>query len=172
MADYDCNKLAFYSGRPGNGLHVSEISPIAESSFWSLVDLRLPNACWIWMGQREGSYGRFKLGNRRFQAHRFAYASAWGHCPPHLVVRHRCDTPLCVAPHHLELGSDTENMADKVARGRQLVGEAVSCSLLTADKVRLIRSDQRTAREMGNALGVGKSTIQKVRQRINWKHVD
>ena len=79
MADIDTSRLAYFSGRHGLELRASDISPSAEGSFWSFVDLNWTRECWIWLGQTEGQYGRFKIGKRRAQAHRLAYALAWGH---------------------------------------------------------------------------------------------
>lgn len=38
-----------------------------------------------------------------------------------IIVRHICDTPNCVNPDHLMLGTHQENSDDKIKRGRQVV---------------------------------------------------
>lgn len=35
------------------------------------------------------------------------------------VVRHTCDTPNCINPEHLVIGTNADNMQDKVDRDRQ-----------------------------------------------------
>ena len=52
-------------------------------------------------------------------AHRLAY-ELYHDCTvaPHLVVRHRCDSPLCCRPLHLEVGTRFDNSRDMVIRGR------------------------------------------------------
>ncbi len=44
-------------------------------------------------------------------------------------VCHTCDNPGCVNPDHLFTGSNSDNMADKVAKGRQSKG--ISHSIAT-----------------------------------------
>ena len=80
--------------------------------------------CWEWLGARNSAgYGVLKLpGGRLVLAHRLSLALALevhGRSLDHsLVVRHRCDNQLCVRPQHLVQGTQAENVADMIARGR------------------------------------------------------
>lgn len=79
--------------------------------------------CWVWTGYRDpAGYGvikRVPLGRKR--AHRLAYA-AFNGSPVGLLVRHTCDNPSCVNPKHLLLGTNADNIRDRVLRGRSKGG--------------------------------------------------
>lgn len=67
-------------------------------------------------------YGWRKHQGRSHFAHRVAYCEAKGIDIAEIkgkVVRHRCDNPACINPDHLELGTQADNVADMVAKGRQ-----------------------------------------------------
>lgn len=79
--------------------------------------------CHEWGGTRDADgYGvlpkvaRAQLGERR--ASRAAFVLDRGAVPEGLRVLHSCDNPPCVRPEHLRAGTQAENMADKVSRGR------------------------------------------------------
>jgi hypothetical protein len=85
-----------------------------------------PNSgCFIWVGAvaRKG-YGCFMVGSLRdgsrrlTQAHRFAWERANGPIPAGMCVLHKCDTPCCVNPDHMRLGTLHDNAMDMAAKGR------------------------------------------------------
>jgi len=75
--------------------------------------------CWIWMGAIwSRGYGQWSRGAADRKAHRQSYREYRGEIPAGLHVLHHCDIPLCVNPDHLFLGTHTDNMRDKIAKGR------------------------------------------------------
>lgn len=93
-----------------------------EERFWSKV--KKGDGCWEWQaGKHSGGYGLFHLSRlgRSTQAHRVAYELTHGEIPAGMCILHACDNPPCVNPSHLRLGTQAENRADCVAKGRHWV---------------------------------------------------
>lgn len=69
------------------------------------------SGCHIWVGaQQSRGYGLFQWRGRLTTAHRVAYELYNGEIPEDHVVHHRCETPLCVNPEHLEAVTNWENL--------------------------------------------------------------
>lgn len=105
-----------------------------EDRFWSHVDKT--GDCWLWTGARSSDgYGSFKPDTRRsspnrsrpVRAHRFVAKCVFGMFDERLLVLHSCDTPLCVRPEHLRLGSHQDNVDDRSARGRSFNEQKTHC---------------------------------------------
>jgi hypothetical protein len=92
--------------------------------FWARVDRSNgPNSCWLWTGAKgHHGYGFLNFRKRVWRAHRLSYYIANGAFDQSLCVCHACDTPLCVNPAHLWLGTNQENTADRDAKGRAARG--------------------------------------------------
>lgn len=96
---------------------IREIKRPDAERFWSKVDKS--GDCWLWTAARWSTgYGGMKISGSRYLAHRIAYAIANGSTPGGMSVLHECDTPLCVRPDHLSIGTQAKNMADAVSRNR------------------------------------------------------
>lgn len=134
------------------------------------------SGCREWSGARDRQgYGFTSFGTykKTMRAHRAAYALHHG-LPMDFdgVVCHRCDNPPCCNPEHLFLGTVADNAKDKVAKGRQTRGEAHHVGgKLTAEKVRKIRSDNRSQTKIAADYGISQGTVRDVKHRRTWAHV-
>lgn len=79
-----------------------------------------PNTgCWLWIRRLDKQgYGRAKLKGKKIGAHRFSWMEHNGPIPKDLFVLHKCDTPACINPNHLFLGTARDNFDDMVRKGR------------------------------------------------------
>jgi hypothetical protein len=106
--------------------------------FWAAVDKT--DTCWLWTGCTIGNgYGRISRNGESVRAHRAAWELRCGPIPDGLQVLHTCDNPACVRNDdagwyevngvrhprlgHLWLGTDADNKADMIAKGRNAQGE-------------------------------------------------
>lgn len=143
----------------------------------------IDNGCWLWTGSLNSGYGQFNLkGSRPVLAHRASWLIYKGEIPANPVsayqtmyVLHRCDTPRCVNPEHLFLGSQQGNMDDKMEKGRHAygtsLGEKHGNARLTAEIVREIRSSSETDAMLSAKYGIARPTIYAARKGLTWKHV-
>jgi len=116
-----------------------KIDPVQK--FWSRVDKRGPDECWPWLGSVDkDGYGQIWDGfaGKSLRAHTLSAELHLGKRNGRLVC-HSCDNPQCSNPAHLFFGTQQDNMADKVAKKRQAVGEMQGNSKLTESQVEEIR---------------------------------
>lgn len=94
------------------------VAPNTPDKFWSKVDIRKPDECWLWKEACfQNGYGRFKLNYKSLRAHRFALEESKGPPPsPSALALHSCHTRNCCNPAHLRWGSHADNMVDRRAR--------------------------------------------------------
>jgi len=147
-----------------------------EPRFWRFVD-KLPNGCWMWCGATmKNGYGTFSVNGRAHLAHRVSWELRHGPIPEGMQVLHNCpdgDSPDCVNPDHLFLGTNTDNMADKVAKGRQSRGDEINAPKGESD-VRAIRralASGETAENISQRYHVSRVAISKIKHDVSWKHL-
>lgn len=141
--------------------------------------------CWNWIaGKNDKGYGVFWFDGKNSTAHRFSYEIHLGEIPKGMFVCHSCDTPHCVNPAHLFLGTNRDNVADKCAKGRQARGLAISLnrrlprgenspnSKLTASDIVAIRASTGISQaDLAKRFGVVQSQISAIRRGASWSHL-
>lgn len=128
-----------------------------------------PSGCRLWTAAKTSNgYGQMHWKGRLERAHRLAWVAAHGPIPPGRKVCHRCDVKLCIEEDHLFLGTQRDNMRDKMRKGRhvQVNGEHHGRSKLTLAKMAAIRRDRRSAEVVAEAHDVLLAHVLGVRSRV------
>lgn len=130
------------------------------------------SGCWIWMlSTVRGGYGKVSIDGKSHTAHRAIWEKKNGPVPSGLILCHRCDTPSCVNPDHLFVGTHSDNSLDMVTKNRAAKGEKIGNSKLTSDVVGKIRSMTGTYKSIGEAFGISESAVWYVRNNVTWRHI-
>ena len=141
-----------------------------------------PNSgCWIFTEYTnpEG-YGMLSWNGKRLLAHRLSYIAFVGEIPEGLCVLHRCDTPCCVNPNHLWIGSRGDNNRDMTVKGRHTkinpyCGEINHLSKLTETEVAelLVMRHLRgvSTYKIAKKLGLSRTNVQDICRGRIWKHL-
>lgn len=132
--------------------------------------------CWLWVGFKDpNGYGRLNIAGIPMLASRLSYQLHFGDIPDGKYVCHKCDNPSCVNPEHLFLGTQRDNVADMISKGRArkrgMPGTEHPASKLDEDAVREIRRSDQTDAELAERFQVSRPTIHAVRKRKTWTHI-
>ena len=138
-------------------------------TFWARVVKG--DGCWLWTGPiNPKGYG--VIARRTYVeslAHRFAWVDTNGVIPGGLCVLHRCDTPACVNPAHLFLGTKADNNADMRAKHRGAHGETCGSSRLNSELAAAILKAAGSHRQIAEAFGVHQTTVTRIKNRRIWQ---
>lgn len=135
--------------------------------------------CWLWTGNKsKKGYGLFSIDyTKGGGAHRAAWELYVGKIPDGLHVCHYCDVPACVNPKHLFLGTNMDNVKDKMKKGRMppQKGEDGGNVKLTNGDVLKIReryaAGGETTRGLAKEYNMSQCQIQRILARQSWTHI-
>ncbi len=99
--------------------------------------------CILWPTEANDLRSTIKVAGARMDRHKAAFLLAGNTYKTGNVIRHTCDVPHCFNPDHLIEGTQAENMADAVRRGRRNAGK---------DKLTIRKRAEHTLKERSERL--------------------
>ena len=163
----------------GSSVNASEASKLwwnqttKEERFWNnVVVLTYDLGCWLWVSRtNEDGYGRTDWKGRSTFAHRVAWELKNGPIPDGLQVLHKCDNPPCCNPDHLFLGTNLDNVKDKISKGRMqrpFGDNAPNTKILSKDILQIVEmwNARNTTEEIAQRFNVHRETIRAVLKRV------
>lgn len=164
--------------------------PLTPDILLSWIEFDTNGGCWLWRAPNVShGYGAYWDGKRSRRAHRASYEMVKGPIAPGMVLLHRCDVPACVNPDHLAVGTQADNIADALRKGRRArkpererrvakakppghgLGTGRANAKLTEEQVLDIRSSDESSRRLANRLSVSPSLIRQIRRGEAWASV-
>jgi hypothetical protein len=124
----------------------SKHAPFTDAWIEERVRVEPEHGCWMWLGavNPEHLYGQLMFHGRTMNAHRAFYIHCFGELTSGEHALHTCDRfypagdmtyRRCVNPSHVFVGSNLDNIADMVAKGRNSRGERHHCATLSDERL-------------------------------------
>lgn len=135
------------------------------------------SGCHIWSRSiAKMGYGQLFANGGPVLAHRFAWEKTRGEIPVGMHVLHKCDNRACVNVDHLFLGTNADNIADRVRKHRSWhghrSGEGANASKLRWVQVLEIREiyslGQKSQRELARMYGITQPCVGSIVRRESW----
>jgi hypothetical protein len=135
---------------------------------------RIPESgCWIWTSTVEKSgYGRVCDGRKPYFAHRVSYEQKYGSIPNGKMALHHCDVRCCINPDHIFLGTQKENMLDKVSKNRQAKGIKHGNAKLTDSQAIEAKFGFEKPEILAKKFSYSAAMIRQIRNGVYWKHLE
>ena len=142
-----------------------------RTPFWGNVLITTDNTCWKWLGLKyPKGYGVVRRNKKNISAHRYMYSIVKGEVGDNHVL-HSCDNPGCVNPNHLFLGTNYDNVLDKLSKQRHPVGSKTTNAKLNEEDVRCIRDSRMDYKEVASKYEIDRKTAWNIVKGNTWKHV-
>lgn len=129
--------------------------------------------CWLWTGRSREGQGLLTYRRREWRAHRLLYTFWHGEIPEGKLLLRTCQTPGCVHPDHMRIGTAEDVCSLRDQRGTTAKGETMG--KLRTEQVMSIRQEyaaNTSISVLARKYGVDPATIRSIVYRATWRHLE
>lgn len=142
--------------------------PLFQARFFQQV--KSNGLCWEWQGTKSRfGYGIVLVNGKHTRAHRVSFVMAYGSIADDKLACHTCDNPSCVNPLHLYEGTDKENTADCIARGRRGGHQRKLTEAQVVEARARYVSHAASQTELAQEYGIARSAMQRLLRGQNYQ---
>lgn len=116
-------------------------------------------------------YPRITVWCKNMQMSRYIWNKAYWTIGKWILVRHKCDNPMCINIEHMELWTHQQNMKDRSMRFTWVRWEKAYKSRLNESQVREILSSNLSITELSKIYNVNRSSISRIKKWKSWRHL-
>jgi hypothetical protein len=138
--------------------------------------------CWGWKGSLTNKgYGILGFGSHgHISVHRASWLIHKGKIPEGLCVLHSCDRPTCTkiteSDTHLFLGTQLENIVDRVQKGRTVARNGERCTFTKLNEkqvleIRKLIDINMPLRQIAKKYNTCRANVRLIQKRLTWKHL-
>jgi len=146
------NQVSEHIGVPAKEIN---LTPERIERFWRSVEKS--DGCWNWKGRKNPKgYGWFICSNGKnkkasYRAHRISYTLVKGPILPGEFILHSCDNKACCNPDHLRVGTNVDNIRDRLERNRICGTAKINMEIANEIRKRVFKGESKgsLSREFG-----------------------
>ena len=140
-----------------------------------------PSGCMEWQGYRSKGYGRVYYNGKNWRAHRLVM-HLQDRLPKGMCALHACDNRPCINPDHLFAGTEADNTADMMSKGRHRLAEVFNpkrgsesnfAKLTEASVLEIVRCARagEIQKSIANRFGIKQSAVSMIMSGRRWSHI-
>jgi hypothetical protein len=133
------------------------------------------NGCWNCTShsRNQKGYPILVQDNKYSHMSRFIWKECFGEIPNEMQVLHKCDNPSCINPEHFFLGTNADNVKDKMTKGRHKnntpKGEKHWWAKLSRQQAIEIYNATGSQHKIAKEYGITQSTVSAIKKGTIWK---
>lgn len=155
------NQVSEHIGVPTKEIN---LTPERIERFWRSVEKG--DGCWNWKGRKSiKGYGVFCYHTGRgrtsqLRTHRISYTLTKGPIKPGEFILHSCDNKACCNPDHLRVGTNVDNIRDRLERNRICGTAKINMEIASEIRRRVFNGESKGS--LSREFGISTKTIRSI----------
>jgi hypothetical protein len=148
-----------------------------KERLYSKIKVNPKNNCWEIKLNKGARYPWIRVNGKYKRTHRVSYEIHIGKIPDGINCLHKCDNTKCCNPEHLFLGTQADNVADMIKKGRKRIFKGIELYEAKLNKTKILAIKKKIEKgipvlKVAKQYGVNQVVIRGIASGRGWKHLN